>query len=72
MQSGGGWGTAFRQLAAGVLITLSTAAWAQTPHVKIGLVLSSLYFIARSKLFPVVGVISAAIGVGLAISGYLI
>jgi len=40
MQSGGGWGTAFRQLAAGVLITLSTAAWAQTPHVKIGLVLS--------------------------------
>ncbi|CAH2792692.1 MAG: hypothetical protein CBARDMAM_3029 [uncultured Caballeronia sp.] len=42
MQSGSGWGTAFRQLAAGVLITLSlsTAAWAQTPHVKIGLVLS--------------------------------
>jgi branched-chain amino acid transport system substrate-binding protein len=40
MQSGGGWGAAFRQMAAGVLITLSTAAWAQTPHVKIGLVLS--------------------------------
>src|SRR5476649_1989707 len=40
MQSGGGWGAAFRQLAAGVLITLSTASWAQTPHVKIGLVLS--------------------------------
>ena len=40
MQSGGGWGTAFRQFAASVLITLSSAAWAQTPHVKIGLVLS--------------------------------
>jgi hypothetical protein len=39
---------------------------------EIGLVLSSLYFIARSKLFPVVGVTSAVIGVGLAISGYLL
>src|ERR1700722_232389 len=29
---------------------------------EIGLVLTSLYFIARSKLFPVVGVISAVIG----------
>ena len=39
---------------------------------EIGLVLTSLYFIARSKLFPTVGVISAAIGVFLAISGYFV
>jgi hypothetical protein len=39
---------------------------------EIGLVLSSLYFIARSKLFPAVGVISAALGLLLAISGYFI
>jgi hypothetical protein len=40
--------------------------------IEIGLVLTSLYFIARSKLFPVVGVISAALGIAAAISGYLI
>jgi len=41
MHSGGGWGAAFRRLAAAsALITVSAAAWAQTPHVKIGLVLS--------------------------------
>jgi Domain of unknown function (DUF4337) len=39
---------------------------------EIGLVLSSLYFIARSKLFPTVGVISAALGLVTAISGYFI
>ena len=39
---------------------------------EIGLVLSSLYFIARSKLFPVVGVVSAIIGIVMAISGYLL
>lgn len=39
---------------------------------EIGLVLSSLYFIARSKLFPVVGVICAVLGLGAAISGYLL
>jgi len=39
---------------------------------EIGLVLSSLYFIARSKLFPVVGVISALLGIGAALSGYLL
>jgi hypothetical protein len=39
---------------------------------EIGLVLSSLYFIARSKLFPIVGVISAALGLITAISGYFI
>jgi hypothetical protein len=39
---------------------------------EIGLVLSSLYFISRSKLFPVVGVVSALLGVGATISGYLL
>jgi hypothetical protein len=39
---------------------------------EIGLVLTSLYFIARSKLFPVIGVISAVLGIGAAISGYLL
>src|SRR6202167_3423903 len=40
--------------------------------IEIGLVLTSLYFIARSTLFPVVGVISAVLGLGAAISGYLL
>lgn len=39
---------------------------------EIGLVLSSLYFISRSKLFPVVGVISALLGIAAAVSGYLL
>ena len=39
---------------------------------EIGLVLTSLYFIARSTLFPIVGVISAVIGIAMAISGYLL
>lgn len=39
---------------------------------EIGLILTSLYFIARSKLFPVVGVVSALIGVAMAISGYFL
>ena len=39
---------------------------------EIGMVLSSLYFIARSKLFPVVGVISALVGLALAVSGWFI
>ena len=38
---------------------------------EIGLVLTSLYFIARSKLFPTIGVISAVIGVGMTVWGYL-
>jgi hypothetical protein len=38
---------------------------------EIGLILTSLYFISHSKLFPVVGVISAAIGVVIAIMGFL-
>src|SRR3984957_12936851 len=40
--------------------------------IEIGLVLTSLYFISRSRLFPVVGVISALLGIAAAISGYLI
>lgn len=39
---------------------------------EIGLVLTSLYFISRSKLFPVLGGISAILGVGIAVSGYLL
>lgn len=39
---------------------------------EIGLVLTSLYFIARSKLFPTVGVISALIGIAITVSGYLL
>ena len=39
---------------------------------EIGMVLSSLYFVSRSKLFPVLGIISAVLGIGTAISGYFI
>jgi hypothetical protein len=39
---------------------------------EIGLVLSSLYFISRSKLFPAVGIVSALLGLAAAISGYLL
>ncbi len=39
---------------------------------EIGLVLSSLYFIARRKMFPVVGVIAAVAGTAIAITGLLI
>lgn len=39
---------------------------------EIGMILSSLYFISRSKLFPAVGVTSALLGVAAAISGFLI
>lgn len=39
---------------------------------EIGLVLTSLYFIARSMIFPTVGVISAVIGIGMAVSGFLL
>ena len=38
---------------------------------EIGLVLTSLYFIARSKIFPMVGITAAAIGVVVAVLGYL-
>ncbi len=39
---------------------------------EIGLVLTSLYFISRSKLFPVMGGISAIAGVAITISGFLL
>jgi hypothetical protein len=39
---------------------------------EIGLVLSSLYFIARRKLFPTVGVVAAAVGAVLAVIGLVV
>ncbi len=39
---------------------------------EIGLVLTSLYFISRSKLFPVVGATSAIAGLAIAASGLLL
>ncbi len=38
---------------------------------EIGLVLSSLYFIARKKMFPVMGVLAGVIGTAIAISGVM-
>lgn len=38
---------------------------------EIGLVLTSLYFIARSKIFPTMGILSAVVGVAIAVWGYL-
>ena len=38
---------------------------------EIGLVLSSLYFISRKSMFPVLGVIAGIGGIGIAITGYL-
>jgi hypothetical protein len=37
---------------------------------EIGLILSSLYFISKSKLFPAVGLIASVGGIVLALSGY--
>ena len=39
---------------------------------EIGLVLSSLYFISRKSMFPVLGIIAGAAGVAIAITGFLI
>lgn len=39
---------------------------------EIGLVLTSLYFISKKKLFPVMGVLSGVIGIVIAITGLLI
>ena len=39
---------------------------------EIGLVLTSLYFISRSRLFPWLGMTSAVLGVGIALSGWLL
>jgi gas vesicle protein len=38
---------------------------------EIGLVLSSLYFISRKKMFPVLGVICAVTGTAIAITGFM-
>lgn len=38
---------------------------------EIGLVLTSLYFISRSKLFPVLGLTAAVLGAAVAASGFL-
>ncbi len=38
---------------------------------EIGLVLTSLYFISRSKLFPVLGLTAAVLGAAVAVSGFL-
>src|SRR5579863_9747736 len=39
---------------------------------EIALVLSSLFFIARKPMFPVMGVISAAAGIGIAVTGLMV
>jgi hypothetical protein len=38
----------------------------------LGLVLSSLYFISRKKMFPVLGVISSVAGTAIAITGFML
>jgi len=40
--------------------------------IEIGLVLTSLYFISKSKLFPAVGVVCAVIGIVVAVMGFLL
>lgn len=40
--------------------------------IEIGLVLTSLYFISKSKLFPVIGSICAALGIVIAVMGFLL
>jgi hypothetical protein len=39
---------------------------------EIGLVLTSLYFISRKKMFPVMGVLAGLAGAGIAITGLLV
>jgi hypothetical protein len=38
---------------------------------EIGLILTSLYFISKSKMFPTVGLIASLAGIGVALSGLL-
>lgn len=38
---------------------------------ELGLVLSSLYFLSKQRLFPIIGGIAAVIGFGLAIAGFI-
>jgi len=35
-------------------------------------VLTSLYFISKRKMFPVMGVLSGLVGIGIAITGFMI
>ncbi len=39
---------------------------------ELGLVLSSLYFLSKRRLFPIIGGIAAVIGLGLAVAGFLV
>jgi len=39
---------------------------------ELGLVLSSLYFLSKQRLFPIIGGIAAVIGFGLAVAGFLV
>jgi hypothetical protein len=39
---------------------------------EIGLVLTSLYFIARRQMFPVLGMVAAVMGIGIAVTGLLV
>ena len=39
---------------------------------EIGLVLSSLYFIARKNMFPVLGLISSLAGLAIAVTGFMV
>ena len=39
---------------------------------EIGLVLSSLYFISRKKMFPVLGIVAGIAGAAIALTGLLI
>lgn len=39
---------------------------------ELGLVLSSLYFLSKQRLFPIFGGIAAVVGLGLGIAGYIV
>ena len=39
---------------------------------ELGLVLSSLYFLSKQRLFPMIGGIAAVIGLGLAVAGFFV
>ena len=39
---------------------------------ELGLVLSSLYFLARKNFFPVFGIVSATAGIAMGIAGWLL
>ena len=38
---------------------------------EIGLILTSLYFISKSKMFPAVGLVASLLGIGTALMGFL-